>query len=69
MGFIRSQLTSDPPTLSFEYCFDAVFKLVFIKATALWYFLDMGQSCTLTSCLVHMLSSGQERKCGYLERP
>ncbi len=42
--------------------------LVSIKGTALWHFEDMGQTCTLTSCRAHALSSGQDRKCGYLDK-
>ncbi len=42
--------------------------LASIKGTALWHFEDMGQTCTLTSCRTHALSSSQNHKCGYLDK-
>ncbi len=42
--------------------------LVCVKDNALWHFEDLGQSCALTSCRAHALSSGQDHKCGYLDK-
>ncbi len=36
---------------------------------AIWHFQDLGQFCACTSYCGHTLSSAQDHKSGYLDRP
>ncbi len=63
------KISAKSPTIFIQSMMHDGIRLVSIKGTALWHFEDMGQTCTLTSCRAHVLSSGKAASVGNWTKP